>query len=254
MRKLSLLLLPVLFTGCASLTKVSKQNEGLAKVKKVAIVGFSVSYQEPPRSKIGEIIHTAKMLSGSDDSPKYGENDNIDLMYQEFADKVQQETSWRVLPVSQLAGLPRYKSLVKESTEGLQLRPPLPESTSVLRAHHIMDAGAFGMMKPEQKAQLAKELGVDAILIVNVISSIEVEGGIKKYIGMAEFRPRAQVSVEMVDGKSDKPLWQDSWAWGTGDKAVQSTLSIANNTELMEQVKIAIRYGYSDLFGRYKVQ
>jgi hypothetical protein len=254
MRQLGLLLLPILFTGCASLTKVSKQNENLAKVKKVAIVGFSVSYQEPPRSKIGEIIHTAKMLSGADDAPKYGENENVDLLYQEFAEKIQKENSWHVLPVSQLAGLPKYKSLVKDTSEGLQLRPPLPQSMSVLRAHQIIDAGAFRMMKPEQKARLAKDLGVDAVLIVEIISSIEVEGGLKKYIGMAEFRPRAQVTVEMIDGKSDKPLWQDSWAWGTGDKAVQSTLSIANNTELMEQVKIAVRYGYSDLFGRYKIQ
>lgn len=254
MRQLGLLLLPILFTGCASLTKVSKQNDGLAKVKKVAIVGFSVSYQEPPKSKLGQMLDTAKKLTGNDDSPRYGENDNVDLLLQEFADKVQKENSWHVVPVSQLAGLPEYKRLVKQTTEGFQMRPPLPESMFVLRAHHIIDAGAFSMMKPEQKARLAKDLGVDAVLIVNVISTIEVEGGLKKYIGMAEFRPRAQVTVEMIDGRSDKPLWQDSWAWGTGDKAVQSTLSIANNTELMEQVKIAVRYGYQDLFGRYKVQ
>ncbi|MNT26293.1 hypothetical protein D3C72_1618550 [compost metagenome] len=156
--------------------------------------------------------------------------------------------------MAKLIGTAKYKSLVRETTEGFQLRPMLGKNMSVLRAHNIIDAGAFAAMKPNEKMQLAKELGVDAVIVVNVISTLKVEGGVMKYVGMAEYRPRAQVNVEMFDGKSEKPIWQDSWAWGTGDKAVQGTMGIASNAELMEQVKIAVRYGYGDLFSRYKVQ
>lgn len=252
MKKLSVLLLPFLLAACSSFTKVTKQDDGLARVKKVAVVGFSVSYQQPPKNKLAEIVDTAKALTGKDDAPKYGENKDVNILYQDFVTKVQKETPWQVLMASQLTSLPKYKILLASSTDGLQLRPLLPKDMSVLRPTQIMDAGAFRMMKPEQKSKLAKELGVDAVMIVDIISTVEVEGGLKKYIGMAEYRPRAQVTVEMLDSKSDKPLWQDSWAWGTGDKAVQSTLNIADNNELMEQVKIAVRYGYDDLLGRYK--
>lgn len=252
MKKIIVLTLTVLLSACASMTKVTKQDVALSQVKKVAIIGFSVTYIEPEKSKFAQLVDTAKVLTGNDDKPQYGENTDVGILYQDFVAKIQKETPWQVLPTAQMASNASYKKIYKSGTEGLQIRPPITKDATVLRPTQILDAGAFVMMKPEQKAQIVKDLGVDAVMIVSIISSMETEGGLKKYIGMAEYRPRAQVNIEMIDAQSQKPVWQDSWAWGKGDKAVQSTLNIADNKELMEQVKIAVRYGFDDLLGRYK--
>lgn len=240
------------FTACSSLTKVQKKPEAISQVKRVGIVGYSIAHQEP--DSVLQRLTEVKLGLESNGSASPQENNEVDELYKDFSARLKTEMNWDVVSKETLSNNSVYRKLVIDKTTGLVLRPVQPKNFVNLRPHQVLDAEAFSMMKDEEKVQLLKDLGLDAIVIVRAISSLEEEGGVKKYIGMSEFRPRAQVTVEAIDGRSEKAIWSDSWAWGTGDKAVQSTLRFVDNKELMDQVKIAVRHGYDDLFGRYKSQ
>lgn len=242
-----------LLCGCSSFTKVQKQAEGLKQIKRVAIVGYSVSYEEPD-SVLQRIAEKTKLNVNASGKVNGGENPEIDILYQSIASRLQSEMTWQVLTVSQLTSQATYKNLVKEYTTGMVTRPMVGKNSTVFRPTNILDAPAFAMMDNKAKAQLVKTLEVDAIVIVNVVSSLEEEGGLMKYVGASEFRPKAQVLIQVLDGRSEKPIWSDSWARGNGDKAVPSTLRFVDNKEMMAQVKIAVNHGYDDLFGRFKEQ
>lgn len=252
MKNIFLCLLMLSFTACSSLTKVQKKPEALSQVKRVGIVGYSIAHQEPD-SVLQRITEIKLGIEGNGDAAPR-ENAEVDELYKDFSTRLKSEMGWEVVPKDTLNNNAVYKKLVTDKTTGLIVRPIKPKNFVNLRPHQILDAEYFSMMNDGEKNQLLKDLGLDAIVIVSTISTLQEEGGVKKYIGMTEFRPRAQVSVEVIDGKSDKAIWRDAWAWGTGDKAVQSTLRFVDNKELMDQVKIAVRHGYDDLFGRYKTE
>ena len=248
MQRLALLISAALFLSACGMTKAKIDKDVTTKAKKVAIVGFNLSVQQP-KSILGDL---KKLKEGPQDALLQSET--ADEVYRELANKLSRELNWDVKPRETVAANAAYKAVVKANIEGLQIGSYGSLDYKTLRPHGILHADPFNIdkVKREQRDKLMNELGVDALIVDFTTVSLRDKSWFGGMIGRSKYLTKAQNVIRVYMRGKEEPVWFDTWAWGEGSKALQAELNFVEDKPLLEQVVLASKNSISETMSRYK--
>jgi hypothetical protein len=244
----------VVFLSSCSSMKI--QREQVQKIKKVALIGFSVEQDMPNTEE-----SVAKSLFGVQQEAPGGvavvpaeiatASPHATQISQELAASLQKDLGWRVMDVKALAALPAYASFKNEKTKQPQMRPQVHKNVKIFVPDHGVETFLLGSMKHEERKQLMQKLGVDALALAHARIELQNSGLFKGIAG--DLRSKAILSFRVFTAEQEEPVWMDAYAAGeaTQEKA-EHTLGFANVEALNKQALVAVRSAYKSLISRYK--
>ncbi|MES3037359.1 MAG: hypothetical protein V4736_05570 [Bdellovibrionota bacterium] len=178
--------------GCASNLVKSEEMKG---VKKVAIVGFDLQQQRSV-SGMDLLSIAAKVPVKNGASPALGaESTQAELAYKDFAANLNGKTGWSVMKIEDLRKNAAYTAFFKSKTEGLQNRPIINDRIDLLRPAGVVDNFAIMITEKEKLAQLAKDLGVDAVVTSTTTIDLNSNGVFAAVTGNGEYKPSGKTTM-----------------------------------------------------------
>jgi hypothetical protein len=209
----TLLCLLQLTVGCG--TKPVK-TEKLVLVKKVAVLGFDVIQAQPLTGTQALGLLAGSSVSNNNEYKISTEADHVEQIYNETAAKLNKKTNWQVTKLVDIKKNANYLQLYKIKTEGLQMAgAPIPARYEHFRAKGVLGSWSIITSEHEKLKQIAKELGVDAIVLAKATVHLNkssgmlgnLMSGIKAAAGKGEFKPLADLEVIIIEAASgDKIL------------------------------------------------
>ncbi len=250
MNKLMVLSAAVLVTsGCATL-KVSKDK--VAAAKKVAIVGYGGSLAlesgKPQKNSItamvGDIKGSTDMFSGKLNARRI---EQAEAGYQELAKRLEASFGYSVNAHSTLASSQTFSGELNKAPNSGVFVVGIQHLPDVLRPEIVQSA------KPEVRAAMATELGVDALVAAKIRYEVGSTSGVSiGGMGSTTIYPRAVIDFAVYDA-SGKEVWRDVYARGeTAAAGLANTMGadiVSNETEVLNE---ALAKGFDALLARYQ--
>ena len=222
-------------TACASLSQKFEADRA-QKIKKVAIVAFEIQQQVPTDNlAISGLMNLAKGGTPEGSSPEM--LNMAKKASQNFAAELQKETKWQVLPMSQVLANPAYAQKVAAAMQGLRdTMPQLKNSVQVVPTG-ALDVVAFRKMSSEEKTQLAKSLGVDALAEVLIHSYVDQSWiSLGHASGTAPFSAYSIAHLQLFATDWENPVWRSQNV--RGEKTESSETLPENYTRLQRMSAI----------------
>lgn len=176
-------------------------------------------------------------------------------MYASLSERLKQDLKWTVHTPELVSRDFNYEALRQQKTTGWQSRPITGENISSFTAPGIVEAWTIDRMSADERAELAKHLGVDAIVVAQLRVELKKGGGLKQLVGAGDYFPQATLTFKVYEPKGDDTFWQDTWARGepvavgTGHFA-----GLTNAAALNRQVVVAAESAYRALITRYQAK
>ncbi|HPI40706.1 MAG TPA: hypothetical protein PLJ21_07865 [Pseudobdellovibrionaceae bacterium] len=196
--------------SCSSLKPHEKNVEALKKIKKVAIIGFTVV--EPVASSLDP-------LKPSTNNILVGTAKHADQMWAQLFEVISNKTNWQVVSSDVMKKNPAYQVAYKSTMEGWQNKMPPGEHVRLLGIQSVMDYESLRILKPEEKKKLMKELRVDALLVAKV--NVGLIG--TTVMGIGDRYPQVSVNVQAFSLDSDNDIWRESFTGEKSEKSVGKT-------------------------------
>lgn len=242
MKKLILVFIGFAFFGCAS--KVVKTEE-LKGIKKVAIVGFELQQQRPVSGMDLLKIATHQKVSTGASLAMGAESPHVEIAYKNLAQELGSKTGWIVMPIENLRKHRAYAAWLKSKTEGFQNRPIINDRFDLLRPAGIGDNFSVLTTEKEKLAQLAKELGVDAVVTISTVVNLNANGVFAALTGGGEYKPSGQTTFVVKNPVTAENIIMLS---GEGEKVEKGEKNIAGmanedslNKLIVEAAGLSIR-------------
>jgi len=237
----------LVMTACATLA-VDKAR--LARIHKVAVVGFNVDQEMPPEMelKFGRDAEPHAKIS------TMRESEHANEIYSELARRLKKELKWSVADRKSLANTVAYVAVYNGATQGWQNRPMLAHNVTCFGAGGIADSWPIERMSPEERLALMRALNVDALATARITIHLENAGGLKKLVGAGEFKPQATMSFQVYDRATPgEAVWKDLWAVGeTVDQGVSHILGITDVNKVNKLAVTAAERSFDKLVSNVK--
>jgi hypothetical protein len=238
-------------TGCAGMgTKLDAQR---AKgVKTVAVIGYEVQQQQPTDNFGFNSLTNTLNNGGIENSPAFQKMAlNI---YKDLSTQVTAKTGWKVLSYEQLSTNPSYAPFTAAKMSGLRSTSMVGKNTQLIPLKGVLDVAAFRSLNPAQKAEFAKDLGVDAIAVYTIIQTIDQPWlSVGHVNGTASFEYTSRSNLVVYTADSPEPIWQI--------QNVDGLKTSSKNTPEAPQLDKIATVGFqsaqssiSNLVNNYKVQ
>lgn len=258
-KELSLVgLFAVVLAGCGSASVM--QKEKFDTIGKVAIVGFSVQERLPYTGK-GVM---KEILSG--DSSHEGAGGmrmtmaeiakpapHADAAVTNLKRALEKKFNWKVVALADLEKSAEYRSLSARLTKQPQARPMLNgKNMGVYVPSQGVETFLIKDIQPEERAALARSLGVDAILFADYQVELKNRGGLKHLVGAGDYHSQANVILTLYDRTSADPIWRD-YAYGDETaESIEHALGFAGEAPLHQQAVAAMRIATDSLIAKQK--
>lgn len=232
--------------GCASL-KVQKDE--VAKIKKVAVVGFSIVQDDPPKPQIS--------FGATDDYQQSGtaahceDAAHANLVLEGLNNQLKTKMKWTVLDSNQVNKNTIIQERMKWQKSSLRPLELIPNNTECFVSAKIPEKFALDRFDFPQRQKLIESLGVDAIVIASIRVVYE-NTSMLKMVGGGNFRPRSTLNYHLYNAKQEDPIWMDTWA--RGEPTAEGTsqfLGMTNNNELNAKVVSSAQSAFSELMKKY---
>lgn len=230
MRFMFALLLAAGFSGCAS--AVLKKDE-VKKVKTAAIIGWDLSVERPRDFKIS--------LGAKDDSPGGMKGATVSVpkpsplageLYDKFQVKTEKSIGVRVMSRANLEKHPAYQRWYSEYTEGWQNRGFVPEQWDVYRPEKVLDTYSIRKMEPAQLEELRKALGVDALIVADIHTTLEKRATVMSLVGGGNLVPKASLSFSLFRNKINDAIWWEPQISFTDENTkIESFIGFADSSK-----------------------
>lgn len=199
---LSLLLLSL--CSCAGLGHKVDSERAMA-VKKVAIVAIEIQQQKP----------TDNLGFGAFNELKNGSTGNskeLQTMAKNISNtmiaQLQKKTGWKVSKMEDVVANSDYKKKFSTAMNGVRNVVIFEKNTEAIFPKDTLDLMAFRKMSLEERQQLAKSLGVDALAEVMITNTIDQSSySFGHLTGDADFTFTARANLQVFDSKSTEPIW-----------------------------------------------
>lgn len=201
----------VTFLGCAGLTH-QKNTEALQRVKKVAIIGFTV--QEPAPAGIGVSLNSGRVGAVAGGSMIGKSAAEVNEMYADLAQAFGKNLNWTVMPASRMKHHPGYQAAYDRTMKGWQNKMPPGRGEQRYFVPDIMDNDGMRILGTDGRTALIQALGVDAIITAHVnvfISGTTVGGFGTRY-------PRSRLSFQLYMPGKNAPDWFEGNVLGEQSK------------------------------------
>lgn len=236
----------LLLNACATL-KVDRP--ALAKVKKVAIVGFTVEQEELE----GFVLFKKGQRTGPGwevNSSLASENPVADKMMAALSQQLQNSFKWNVTDPGTLRNAQTYSQFLHDKTTGWQMTPPGAVGYVYLRPSGIVASYPVERLSTDERIEMAKKLGVDAIATAAVRVNFEKGGGLKKLVGAGTYYPYATMRFTVYTKNGGEVVWQDFNAKGKDTVGSDHVLGITETSDVDKGVLEAARAAYKSLVKR----
>lgn len=242
MKKLATLILSFGLLACGSIKVREKNIEATNRVKRVAIVGFSL--QQPAPRKLGLDLSKGG-LTGTAGGSQFAENSqHAEKFYSELQKHLQKNFGWEVIKLSDLKTHPGYKKAFDMTMTGWQNKMPTPENMRHHTVEGVMDADGTRILGPTGRDELVKSLKVDAIM--NVRFNVELHG--TKVMGIGSSYPQSHLGFELYAAGLERAIWFDGDVEGSQsgksvgktaffDEALLNELSLESALGAMEKLQ-----------------
>jgi len=242
--------LAMALSGCAT---VQVQHDRAAAIKTVALVGFTgvtdLKDKNAPKNSVGNImnaVHDSEDVFGGElDKRRIAQ---AETLYQSLAQHVTAATTWQFADRGALKSDAAYQALLKDN--------PNTDSMTVMALQRLPDvlrAEVAERMSPEEREELRKTLGVDAIAVAKVRYVIGDKSGFTiGGMGHTTIFPKAIVEFTVLDG-GEKPVWRDRWCEGSPTKVgLENIMGAKQNDNETEVLTAAADSAFGQLVDRYK--
>lgn len=198
------------------------------KIHKVAIVAIEIHQQKAADNfKIGAIMQLKDGNPG--DSPEL--QNMARKIFDNLATQLQKKTGWQVLSIDQMVSNSEYKKKYDKDMTGARRVLTTSDDMETIYPKQILDVMSFRKMSLEERAAMAKSLGVDAVAEVIVTNSIEQSMySLGHIMGHGDFSFVGHASLQIFDFKSEDPIWRSQNM--TGEKTKSSEAFSANSSKL----------------------
>lgn len=245
--------LTLIAQGCGSGRVIEKER--IEKISRVAVVGFSIQERLPNSGK--SVLKN--MLSVDDDSSGGSVHaaeiakvaPHADEGLRELKRTLEQRFRWKVVAGAELANSSAFQKFMAQKTRQPQRRPMLSgRNKAVFVPTHAVETFLLQDMTPAERGELARALGVDAVLLVNYEVDLVRGGGLKQLVGAGDFKSRAVVDLSLLAGAEEKPIWRDIVVGDTTSEKVEHALGFASEDATHAQALAAMRLATTELMSK----
>lgn len=212
MRNYIVAILVLAFSSCAG-TKINQEQ--LGKVKKVAIVGYTVQ-QLTPNS--GEKVLKG-LLGGSGEqnptgmamytAPLAKPAPHVTQMFDDLEKDLENGMKWKVLSRSELKKNKAFQALYRDKMGNARPRPMVNNKNyEMYHPDGIIEEFVLRDLDEAKRDELISSLGVDAIAFVRVKVDLKSKGGLFKNLS-GELVPVVKLGFQLYGDKLEDPIWQD---------------------------------------------
>lgn len=251
------LIIKTLFISSMIVTICSCTSGGVLKAdrlqqnKRVAIVGYELIQMGPADLSLKGIL--THQDSGGFGKPAVIKKDAHAVnIYKTSTQSLADDFKWNVVSYESLSAHSQYQTVFKDRMSGFRNLPTVPENFVIHHAQGIMDWGAVERMDDNGRASLAKNLGVDALVLVSLQSEPE-RSGLLGVLKGAKFKPFSTLRLRIYDANGAEVLWN---AGGILGDTVEGDATIAggeNNIGRVNQlVTDSVRIVWKKALETYK--
>ena len=241
----SLILLSLGMLGACSTLKVQKDE--VAKVQKVAVVGFSVIQDNPPTPTLsfGKTDHQPSGFNGAS-----CENaEHAQLVLESLNSKLKDNMKWSMLTPDQVNKNDMIQERLKWQKSNGRALELIPNNTECFVSALIPEKFALDRLDFAQRKLLIKTLGVDGIVVVSVRVEY-INTGILKAFG--SWKPQSTLYFRLYTANQEEPIWMDTWARGEPTaEGTQQFLGFTDHNELNAKVVSSAQTAFADLMKKY---
>jgi len=235
MKRLFIFVPVLLLAACAGKTV---KKEELAKVKKAAIIGLEVQQQKSVSA--GDIVGAALKTNKNGASPHLRqESSHIDPIYEDAANKLAKQTGWKVLTIEQVRNNPAYKKFFDEKTHGFHQGAILNDRFDLFAPTGVLDSFAIMTTKHETLEELAKALGVDAVVYASSVVNLNNNSGWASMVGKGEYHPNSNLNFYVLDARSGEKIFVDSANGPKVEEGARNAVGIADVDKLNDLARTA---------------
>lgn len=180
-------------TACGSLKRRDVNQSEIRSVRKVAIAAFSF---EQPQAGLAK-------LAGEKNYVPSESNDAL-LALHDAAKTLQSKLRWQILNVDTMRANEAYKKAYASKMEGFQMGKMPPQGKEFI-APGVMDAQSIRRMKPAERDELMKALGVDAIMEAKANIGFASKG--VKVMGVGSRYPQAILHFFVFKKGVEQAVW-----------------------------------------------
>ncbi len=201
-------------TGCGTIKTRERDAAQVDKVKKVAVVSFSVT--QPASAKIGIDLSSGKSGATAGGSMIPQNSPHADEMYLEFSQSLAKNLGWKVMDARQMKANAGYKAAYEKTMKGWQNKMGPNKGDKQFDVSEIMDQDCLRILDFKGREELLTALGVDAIIggrVQVILNGTTVMGVGSRY-------PQSKVAFFVYAKGHEKPIW---WEGGVdGEEAKES--------------------------------
>ncbi len=164
--------LMVFLTSCAGLTQ-KFDAENAQKIKSVAVVAVEI-HQGKPTDNMG-LSAFSNLMNGKVDHSKNPTNQTMAKnVIANFNDELAKKTKWNVKSIQEVTSNQTYKNKFTTAMSGtFRTTMMTSDKYDAIYPDQFLDVAAFRKMPAEERLELAKSLGVDAIIELIVYQDIQ---------------------------------------------------------------------------------
>ena len=241
----------------ASCSSFPLQRERVARVRSVAIVGFTVevdtSYEEEgeaydPERKAWQPKEKLRISHRN-----LSENRELEKIHQILAAGLESGLHWKVLPSDRLAASEEYLLLL-QSRVGKTWQPEELRGPSSYGFPDRLGFDEIKKLTPENRRKILEQTGTDALVSARVTLRIDKTDAfsISGLLGVGAYYPTAVLELMAFDAQEGGPIWHDKDV--ESDPDVEGTFQIggkASDEHVMGKALTAVKSSVEALLQRY---
>lgn len=203
------LALSLVLVGCSSIQD-RVDTTRTANIKKVAIIGFDIN-QKMPADNLGIAAFTD--LVNTDTTVNAPEMKKMAVQsYQTLCTTIEKTTGWKVMTVAEMNKVQAYRNYITEEMTGMRTTSYGAQGYVQYVPTGVADHFAVvNKMTPAKRDELARALGVDAI--VSVVQHMDIDQpmfALGNATGDAKFTYTTRSSLMAYTPGTTDPVWQVS--------------------------------------------
>jgi len=235
----------VLALSACSTLKVQKDE--VAKINKVAVVGFSVIQDNPPTPELSFGSHDNHGMSFAAALCK--SSNHAQLMLDGLDRQLASKMKWSIADLAQVNQNKMVQERLLWQKSSFRPAEQIPVHTECFVSSKVPEEFAIDRLDFAQRKQLIESLGVDGIVVVEIRVEYE-NSGILKIAG--SFKPRSTLYYRLYNAKQEDPIWLDSWARGEPTaEGTSQILGMVNEDEMNAKVVSSAQSAYQQLMTKY---
>ena len=205
-----------MLSSCGSIKTKEKNLSEIQTIKKIAIVAFD--QDQPAPREIGLDLGSGKLAGSEGGSMITQHTENAKRAYQTLAAQLNR-AGFAVMSLEEMLKNKGYQEAYKSTMEGWQNKMPPGAGMNRVAVEKVMDYDGPRILRQEGRDQLAKQLGVDAIVSAKIYVNLEST----TVMGIGNRFQKSTVRIEMFKPNIENAVWFENFMGPTSTESVGKT-------------------------------